>query len=275
MKKLKAGAYISKIILEIITFLFFTIILIDLLLVSLYIFYLTAYKNHIPLENFTLFVNDIFAMCAAIAIVSIVVIHGLTLNWREGTKLRKYRFLFFIELAIFCVAVSSNEFSFNYTEVWEAVSIGNQIGVKLLISLAIFFLINRIIGNELFRRLFTEEFQKRCDIYKDEDDYNGIYQGKWIVKIVNFVIKYFRNYKRTIYNPFEDDNRTVAYKYKIEYPDQSKAYVEKPNYIYDNQRKVNEMTVQFKWVPFDFVIVEKYEFYEKEKCSDVEARRIN
>ncbi|EKZ0201734.1 hypothetical protein QPI79_002233 [Enterococcus faecalis] len=238
---MKFLAYLTRIGKEL--FLLFSVIMCVTFLfeVCLYVLYVSAVEAHIPLSNLQKFTNNILSVAGVVVMGCFLGLALLSLQL-GFTRKRSYKLLMLTYLLVLCLAVGTS-FPFSYTHFEQLINKTILIMLYTLLGWFLFTMTNRIVANFLFRKLFKSEFQNQCLIFLSED--NFFYSVNWIRTSIDFLIKHFRNCRKTAYVPLKLDDEWKEFSIDEE----SNVYTEKPFRV---NKDYEGITITFKWVPLYF-----------------------
>lgn len=225
-------------------FLSFTLILIQFVI---FMFYVFASDAHISLTNFDMFMRSLIRICTFLYLFGFfflkVAMIKLT-NWKDI-----YFFLFYF-LPLVCILVTTSFFlEYNALKFNQSAYCLIFFSAISLLLWFFFFVGYRVIVNQLFRELFTEDFQRRCEEGSEREKFP--FTIAWIKKVKHFCIRHFKNREILEFTPINDQDIFAEFR---EMGGVASAYKEKPveqSYYY------NGVKIRFKYTPVTFRVSDR------------------
>lgn len=213
-----------------------------------YLSYSFAVSAHIPLTNFDLFMENIYHLVAIFSIFSGLCLLFIVQIW----KLKKVSLLILVNGIVALIAAYSGGMHLAKFETLFFLTYKSLIiSFVCAVLCSAFF---RVIMNKLFRQLFTQTFQERCELSLDED--NVFYRIKPLKKVIQFIYSNFRKNKNTYFSPLDWEQPYESF--SVETGDDSPFTVQPKEVIGD----LVGVTIRFKYVPQTFKFYPQSSFEE-------------
>lgn len=218
-------------------------------LVTVYIFYALAVDAEIPIQKFDKFMRSLFLFYATglVVFVGIKLMKWLNSNYEKGSLV----FLFNHFLLSIIGLVSAGSFEMKeatFSQLVEKVFLF-LIGSGVIWFLC--FLFYRLVAANLFRRLFTNDLQNRCE---DPVDTHLFFLFQWIERGKVFTQKYFRN-PEEIYIQSPVGKNLFSQFFVLS--EENSNYQQLPISIKEDACSVS---VRFKFTPITFTFYERISF---------------
>ncbi|OTN83776.1 hypothetical protein A5819_003756 [Enterococcus sp. 7E2_DIV0204] len=202
------------------------------------VFYNFANSAHIPLTNFDLFMENIYYLITIFSLFSGFFLLFMVHIW----KVKRVSLLILANGIVALLAAYSGgmhlaKFETLFFLTYKSVIISFVCAVLC----SAFF---RVSMNKLFRQLFTQTFQDRCELYPDED--NVFYRIKPLKKAIRFFYSNFRINKKIYFSPLNWEQPYESF--SVETGDDSPFKVQPKEVIND----LTGVTIRFKYVPQSF-----------------------